>query len=143
MSDRALIIGVIEDIFFSENIDLIFVLTGDIDYLPLFEFISSKTDKDFYLISFKNKFNTAYNEIFYLNDKILFIDELLKINSQDIEYNKKVEIVKEFLKEKNLDIEKGIKYKETIDNLNSYYYCKFDEKLLQKIIKQIKEENNA
>ena len=138
MSDRALIIGVIDDLFFNENVDSIFILTGDIDYLPLFDFISSKTEKEFFLISFENRFNNAYKEIFYLENKIVFLDEILSISSKSLECEKKLDIFKEFLETKKLDINKGINYKETMNNLNSYYYCKFDEKLIKELIKKLK-----
>jgi len=140
MSDRALIIGVIEDIFFSENVDLILVLTGDIDYLPLFEFISSKTEKDFSLISFKNRLNKGYEELFYLKNKILIIDDLLEIDSVELEDEKKFEIFKEFLEEKGLNIDRGIDIKQTRKNLNNYYYCNFEENRIYKLIKRLKND---
>ncbi len=142
MSDRALIIGVIEEIFFNPvYIDYIILLTGDIDYLPLLDFINSKTDKFIELISFENRFNSAYKNIYYLKGKIKFIDELIGINSRDSEDKKYIRILKDFLEAKKLNISEGINFEKTIRNLNNYYIYKFDNEKLKQCIEKIKNEN--
>jgi hypothetical protein len=143
MSDRALILGVVEDLFHeNENINKIFLLTGDIDYYPLFEFISHNYKKDFYIMSFKSFLNREYYKIFFMKDKIIELDTFLfnDINfSERLDDEKKEKCFLDFVKEKNIvgPIENK-RFKETIYNIGKHYYKNFDEKDIEKFNSRIK-----
>jgi len=144
MSDRALIISAIKDIAIDKrNLDKIILLTGDIDYLPLFEFLSESTEVSFEIYSFKNRLSDGYKEVFYLKNKLELIDEILDIDSQKLEDSKKFKIFKGYLHEKKLDVitRELTDLKLTITNLNRKYYCNFEEQRIKKYIKRIKNEN--
>jgi hypothetical protein len=141
MSDRALIIAAIHDVMSKEPEIMepkLILFTGDIDYLPLFEYISEYTDCEFEIFSFENRLSQGYSEVFYTKNKITKIDELLGINTKELEEAKKLQIFKEYVQEKNLDINKHIDYQRTIRNLNREYYCRFNQNSIKSYIQKLK-----
>ena len=144
MSDRALIISAIKDIAIdNREINKMLLLTGDIDYLPLFEFLSESTNIEFELLSFKNRFNKGYNEVFYLKNKIHFIDTLVEKDSIKLEDEKKFTIFKNYLDEKQLTvINRNIDLKLIIRNLNREYYCRFEPIKLKKYVSNLQVKYN-
>ena len=144
MSDRALIISVIEDIFFkqkeSAGIDTLILLTGDIDYLPLFDFFMEYSKINFYLLTFKNRFSSAYNDIFYMKNRILFIDDLFKIDTTKIEDDKKFKI---FSEEIIMQANRGKqwldekKFRTTINDINNKCYFRLEDERAKKFIKRL------
>jgi hypothetical protein len=140
MSDRALIISTIKDIAIDKrNINKMLLLTGDIDYLPLFEFLSESTTVEFEILSFKNRFNQGYNEVFYLKDKIKFIDTIIGRNSLELEDNKKLRMFQKYLENNNIDVKKErVDIKKTIRELNNEYYCRFEHYRIKKFISKLK-----
>jgi hypothetical protein len=140
MSDRALIISTIKDIAIDKrNINKMLLLTGDIDYLPLFEFLSESTIVEFEILSFKNRFNQGYAEVFYLKDKIKFIDTIIERNSLELEDNKKLLMFQKYLENNNIDVKKErVDIKKTIRELNNEYYCRFEHNRIKKFISKLK-----
>ena len=139
MSDRALIIGVIEDLLHeNENLSKVFILTGDIDFYPLYEFISKNYTKDFFIISFENRLNSKYKEIFFLKDKIIDLDNILNdvLNnkkSRELEEYKKKLAIKNHMERNKLDKNKPIDFKRTLEALHKHYpYLRFQKKDLEK-----------
>jgi len=139
MSDRALIIGVIEDLLHeNENLSKVFILTGDIDFYPLFEFMSKNYTKDFFVVSFENRLNSKYREIFFLKDKIIDLDNILNdvLNgkkSRELEEEKKKLAIENHVKRNKLDKNKPIDFKKTLEALHKHYpYLRFQKKDLEK-----------
>ena len=63
-SDRALILEVVEDVFFNQlPVDVVVIGSGDIDFYPLISFFYEHSDKNLYLLSFENSLNSLYREI--------------------------------------------------------------------------------
>ena len=136
MSDRALIVNVMEDLFYeNKNLDKIFIITGDIDYYPLFEFISRNFRTEFYILSFKNRLNQKYKDIFFMKKKIIEIDNLFGIDSLQKEKEKKQKCIEEHFKMNHLSGE--IDVEKTLNSLKKYYgYLKFTQKDIEFYIKK-------
>ncbi len=148
MSDRALIINVIEDIFFkqkeSNNIDTLILLTGDIDYLPLLDFLIEYSKINFYLLTFKNRYSLAYKDIFYMRDKIIFIDDLFGINTEEMEDKKKYKIFSEMILNYENKRDKWLTdsiFRKIISNINNECYFRLEENRAQKSIRNLLKEN--
>ena len=63
-SDRALILEVVEDIFFNQlPIDIVVIGSGDIDFYPLISFFYEHSNKYLYLLSFENSLSSLYKKI--------------------------------------------------------------------------------
>jgi hypothetical protein len=76
-SDRILILEVIEDVFFNRlPIDTVVIGSGDIDFYPLVSFFYEHSDKNLYILSFKNSLNSLYKELPLTKSKILDINDL-------------------------------------------------------------------
>ncbi|QCI27992.1 NYN domain-containing protein [Caminibacter pacificus] len=138
MSDRALILGVVEDLLHeNENISKIFILAGDIDYYPLFEFISHNYRKDFFILSFKSVLSREYYKIFFMKNRIVELDNLVfdfDLDSKELRKHKKEKCFKDFM------IAKDIRYpikeenlKKTAENLGKHYYLNFSEKEVKEL----------
>ena len=144
MADRALIISVIKDIIIEKKkVDKIIIITGDIDYLPLFEFLSEDSEVDFELLSFENRFNTAYQDVFYIKNKINFIDKLIDQNSKELENEKKFKVFKEYLEEQKLTvIDKNINFKSVSSKINKEHYFRIESWRMNNFVKKIRQEHN-
>ena len=76
-SDRALILEIIEDIFFNQlPIDVVILGSGDIDFYPLVSFFYEHSDKDLYLLSFRNSLSNIYLQIPLTQEKVLLIEDI-------------------------------------------------------------------
>jgi len=142
MSDRALIVNVMEDLLHeNENLEKIFIITGDIDYYPLFEFISKNYKNEFYVLSFKNRLNKKYKNVFFMKNRIIELDNLIDENFDSIkkEQEKKEKCIEEHFKRNRLNSD--INKKATLEALHKHYpYLKFKEKDLEKYINKKKEQ---
>jgi len=148
MSDRALIINIIEDIFFkqkqSNNIDTLILLTGDIDYLPLLDFFIEYSKTNFYLLSFKNRYSPAYDDIFYMKNKIIFIDDLFNVDTTEIEDEKKYKIFSEEIFKCENKTSKWLSdkhFKKTISDINNKCYFRLEEDRAKRFITRLLNEN--
>ena len=80
-SDRALILEVVEDIFFNQlPVDIIAIGSGDIDFYPLVSFFYEHSDKDLYILSFKNSLSRTYYEIPLTSSRIIDFYDLSSVN---------------------------------------------------------------
>lgn len=143
MADRALIISVIKDIIIEKKkVEKIIIVTGDIDYLPLFEFLAEDSEVDFELLSFENRFNTAYKDVFYIKNKIRFIDTLIKEKSKELEYEKKLKAFQKYLRENNLSIMDKLNYRKIASQINSENYFRINHNLIRQFVQKLKQEHN-
>ena len=76
-SDRALILEIVEDIFFNQlPIDVVILGSGDIDFYPLVSFFYEHSDKGLYLLSFRNSLSNIYLQIPLTQEKVLLIEDI-------------------------------------------------------------------
>jgi len=136
MSDRALIVSVMEDLLHeNENLEKIFIITGDIDYYPLFEFISKNYKNEFYIVSFRNRLSRKYESVFFMKNRIIQLDSLIREDFDSIkkEQEKKEKCIENHFKINRLN--SNINRKETLEALHKHYpYLKFKERDLEKYI---------
>ena len=140
MSDRALILGVVQDLLHeNENINKIFVIAGDIDYYPLFEFISHNYKKDYYIASFKSLLNKEYEKIFFMKNRIIKLDDFFENYDSEAQREKKqLKCFEDFVKFKKLDLNRSFDKDETTKNLNTHYYLNFNKDDIDKFILTLK-----
>lgn len=99
-SDRVLILEVIEDIFFNKlPIDTVIIGSGDIDFYPFVSFFYEHSDKELYLLSFKEEVSSLYKQIPLTSQKVLPMEDLEVGDSLSF---------KDFLKEKKEELSRGI-----------------------------------
>ena len=79
-SDRALILEVVEDVFFNQlPIDIVVIGSGDIDFYPLISFFYEHSDKSLYILSFDNSLSSLYKEIPLTASRLINIRGLLHV----------------------------------------------------------------
>jgi hypothetical protein len=123
-SDRALILEVVEDVFFNQlPVNIIVIGSGDIDFYPLVSFFYEHSDKDLYILSFKNSLNYTYFEIPLTSSRIIdfcdlsiFVPGRLEITLEAVlvEINNELETKKR----KKLEIFKDLFFKNLDDSLS-------------------------
>ena len=78
-SDRALILEVVEDVFFNQlPVDIVVIGSGDIDFYPLVSFFYEHSNKSLYILSFENSLSSLYREIPLTASRLIDIKTLPK-----------------------------------------------------------------
>ncbi len=123
-SDRALILEVVEDIFFNQlPVDIIAIGSGDIDFYPLVSFFYEHSDKELYILSFKNSLSYTYFEIPLTSSRIIDFCDLvarapealgITLGAKLVEINNELETKKR----ERLEIFKDLFFKSLDDSLS-------------------------
>ena len=123
-SDRALILEVIEDVFFNKvPVDHVVIVGGDIDFYPLFSFFYEHSDKDIYIASFRNSLSQDYFRIPLTNGKVIVLDDLPLSPFEDSK------TVKDLFKEKYMQLK--IEERNRYDEFKKHLIQKYKEALSQ------------
>jgi hypothetical protein len=79
-SDRVLILEAVEDVFFNSlPVDIVVIASGDIDFYPFVSFFYEHSNRELYLLSFKDSLNSLYKELPLTSSKILFTENLISV----------------------------------------------------------------
>lgn len=103
-SDRALILEIIEDVFFQDKyLEAIIIISGDIDYYPLVSFLKEHSNKKIYICSFEDRINKVYHFNPMTSDNILIVDKFQSCKSFAEEIRKIKSNLEIFSKDKDID----------------------------------------
>ena len=90
-SDRALILEIVEDIFFQKrSLDAIIIISGDADYYPLISFLKEHSNIQIYVCSFKDRISTLYKSNPMINRNVLLIDTFISFKT----FSEKIQKIK-------------------------------------------------